>query len=67
MPALLTDIEAALPNAKSRSERRGLLRLQLLVKLCRDDNDLMLALSAIDQRRAEGPLLQGVAGRRLRA
>jgi hypothetical protein len=64
MPALLADIEAALSNAKSRSER-GLLRLQLLVKLCRDDNDLMLALSAIDQRRAEGPLLRGVAGRRL--
>jgi hypothetical protein len=42
MPALLADIEAALPVAKDGPERRGLLRFQVLAERCRDD-DLALA------------------------
>jgi hypothetical protein len=42
MPALMNDIAVALDEARSGSERRGLLRLQVFAERCRDHRDLLL-------------------------
>jgi hypothetical protein len=42
MDRLLKDVEAALAAAKAGPERRGLLRLQVLVTRCREDEELVL-------------------------